>query len=78
MNDEGLLRILLADEGYDYDEDDDYDEALSLWAFDSAVPGICRDCQATTMSIEPDADSGWCHDCGGNNVVSGLILAGVM
>ena len=43
---------------------------------DSVCPAICmtEGCDYTT-EMEPDQDRGYCEACGGNTVVSALILA---
>ena len=52
---------------------------LEAAAFDSANPGICTkpDCDGT-IEVEPDQDKGWCPVCGGNTVMSALILAEII
>ena len=45
---------------------------------DSVCPAICcnpdnPECDYTT-EMEPDQDRGWCEACGGNTMVSGLVL----
>jgi|14BtaG_2_1085337.scaffolds.fasta_scaffold42212_2 hypothetical protein len=74
LSDADLLRLLAEDEGYDIDIDSDYFELGSEWTFSSVVPGICRECHATTSRCEPDATHNWCHACEGSTVVSGLEL----
>ena len=68
------LRALCAAEGFD-----SIDAMLEAATFDSVSPGICikPDCDGTT-EVEPDQDRGWCEACGGNTVVSALILAGII
>ena len=68
------LRALCAAEGVDSIE-----AMLEAATFDSVSPGICikPDCDGTT-EVEPDQDRGWCEACGGNTVVSALILAGII
>ena len=68
------LRALCAAEGFD-----SIDAMLEAATFDSVSPGICikSDCDGTT-EVEPDQDRGWCEACGGNTVVSALILAGII
>ena len=54
-------------------------EMLKAYATDSVSPAICteRDCSYTT-EMEPDQDRGYCEACGGNTVVSALVLAGLI
>ena len=68
------LRALCAAEGFD-----SIDAMLEAATFDSVSPGICikPDCDGT-MEVEPDQVRGWCEACGGNTVVSALILAGII
>jgi hypothetical protein len=65
---EELLQTLLDAEGLDFEE------AGDMWVMDSVCAGICRSCEAITTTIEPDQRHGWCHNCGENDVVSGLEL----
>jgi hypothetical protein len=46
---------------------------------DSVCPAICmtEGCDYTA-EMEPDQDRGFCEVCGGNTVVSALILAGLI
>ncbi|WP_156918473.1 hypothetical protein [Bradyrhizobium sp. Cp5.3] len=46
---------------------------------DSACPAICitEGCDHTA-NMEPDQDQGFCEACGGNTVVSVLVLAGLI
>ena len=54
-------------------------EMLKAYATDRVSPAICteRDCSYTT-EMEPDQDRGYCEACGGNTVVSALVLAGLI
>jgi len=54
-------------------------QMLQAAAFDSVVPGICRnkECNYTT-DVEPDCERGWCEECQANTVVSALMLAGII
>jgi predicted Zn-ribbon and HTH transcriptional regulator len=52
-------------------------EMLEQSLFDGIAPAICTECGYTT-DYEPDQDRGWCENCESNNVVSGLILAGII
>jgi hypothetical protein len=54
-------------------------EMLVEMAFESIVPGVCKDedCLAV-MDVEPDQDKGWCCVCHENTVVSCLRLWGVI
>ena len=55
------------------------DDLLQAAATDSVSPAICmkEGCDYTT-EMEPDQDKGYCEVCGGNTVVSALILAGLI
>ena len=46
---------------------------------DSVCPAICmtEGCDYTA-NMEPDQEEGYCEMCGGNTVVSALILAGLI
>jgi len=46
---------------------------------DSICPAICmtEGCDHTT-EMESDQDAGYCEACGGNTVVSALVLAGLI
>ena len=52
---------------------------LKACVTDSVSPAICTapDCSYTT-EMEPDQDRGYCEACGGNTVVSALVLAGLI
>ena len=56
-----------------------FDDLLRQAASDSVCPAICmtEGCDYTT-EIEPDQDEGYCEACGGNTVVSSLVLAGLI
>ncbi|GIW60351.1 MAG: hypothetical protein KatS3mg087_1417 [Patescibacteria group bacterium] len=45
---------------------------------DSVSPGVCRICLAVNAEIEPDARNGYCYECESNQVVSGLVLMGLI
>lgn len=56
------------------------DDLLLLAALsDSVCPAICttEGCDHTA-ELEPDQDQGFCEACGGNTVVSVLVLAGLI
>ena len=55
------------------------DDLLGAAATDSVCPAICmtEGCDYTT-EMEPDQDKGYCEACGGNTVVSVLVLAGLI
>ncbi len=55
----------------------DIDALLEAASFDSIVPGICLNCDATT-ECEPDARENWCPSCGAQRVVSCLVLADII
>ena len=46
-------------------------------AVDSVCPAICmtEGCEYTA-DMEPDQEEGYCESCGGNTMVSALVLAG--
>jgi hypothetical protein len=52
------------------------DDLLQAVATDSVCPAICmtEGCDHTAQ-MEPDQDEGYCEACGGNTVVSALVLA---
>ena len=53
-----------------------FDQLLRHVGGDSLCPAICmtEGCDHTT-EMEPDQDQGYCEACGGNTVVSALVLA---
>ena len=55
------------------------DQLLQQAAGDSVCLAICmtEGCDYTT-EMEPDQDEGYCEACGGNTVVSALVLAGLI
>ena len=55
------------------------DDLLQAAATDSVCPAICTTggCDYTA-EMEPDQDEGYCEACGGNTVVSVLVLAGLI
>ena len=55
------------------------DDLLQAAATDSVCPAICmtEGCNYTT-EMEPDQDRGYCESCGGNTMMSALILAGLI
>ena len=55
------------------------DDLIALSVADSVCPAICmtEGCDYTT-EMEPDQDEGYCEACGGNTVVSALVLAGLI
>jgi hypothetical protein len=57
----------------------DYEKLVAGEFFDSIFPGICMtDGCDHTCEVEGDQTEGYCEMCGGQTVVSALILAGVM
>ena len=56
-----------------------FDDLLQAAASDSVCPAICmtEGCNYTT-EMEPDQDRGYYESCGGNTMVSALVLAGFM
>ncbi|MGA7452206.1 MAG: hypothetical protein WBW73_13275 [Rhodoplanes sp.] len=55
------------------------DDLLAASVCDSVCPAICmtESCDYTT-EMEPDQQEGYCEACGGNTVVSALVLAGII
>jgi hypothetical protein len=55
------------------------EDLLELSVTDSLCPAICmtEGCDYTT-EMEGDQDEGYCEACGGNTVVSALVLAGLI
>ena len=55
------------------------DDLIKASVADSICPAICmtEGCNYTT-EMEPDQDAGYCEACGGNTVVSALVLAGLI
>ena len=55
------------------------DDLLQAAATDSVCPAICmtEGCNYTT-EMEPDQTRGYCESCGGNTMVSALILADII
>jgi hypothetical protein len=55
------------------------DDLLQAAATDSVCPAICmtEGCNYTT-EMEPHQDRGYCESCGGNTMMSALILAGLI
>lgn len=56
------------------------DDLLLLAALaDSTCPAICmtEGCDYT-VEMEPDQDQGFCESCGGNTLVSVLVLTGLI
>ena len=58
---------------------DDANEMIEAYAFESMVPGVCKDtdCLAVT-DVESDQDRGWCPVCNKTTIVSCLRLWGVI
>jgi hypothetical protein len=54
-------------------------DLLKASTADSVCPAICmtEGCDYTT-EMEPDQDAGYCEACGGNTMVSALVLAGLI
>lgn len=55
------------------------DDLLAMSIADSVCPAICmtEGCDYTT-AMEPDQEEGYREACGGNTVVSVLVLAGLI
>lgn len=58
---------------------DSLDDLLAIAALDCVCPAICmtEGCDHTA-EMEPDQAEGCCEACGGNTVVSVLVLAGLI
>ena len=55
------------------------DDLLAASVCDSVCPAICMtESCAYTTEMEPDQQEGYCEACGGNTVVSALVLAGII
>jgi hypothetical protein len=55
------------------------DDLLALSVADSVCPAICMTEECDFIAaMEPDQTEGHCEACGGNTVVSALILAGLI
>jgi hypothetical protein len=54
-----------------------FDDLLEAASTDSVRPAICmtEGCDFTA-EMEPGQDGGYCESCGGNTIVSTLVLAG--
>jgi hypothetical protein len=54
-------------------------DLLQAFGADSVCPAICmtEGCDYTA-EMEPDQREGYCEACGGNTVVSALVLAGLI
>ncbi|KRQ16280.1 hypothetical protein [Bradyrhizobium manausense] len=57
----------------------DLDDLLLAALLNGASPAICmtEGCNHTA-DMEPDQDQGFCEACGGQTVVSALVLAGLI
>jgi hypothetical protein len=55
------------------------DDLIKASFSDSVCPAICmtEGCDHTT-DMEKDQDAGYCEACGGNTVVSALVLSGLI
>lgn len=55
------------------------EDLLGALLNDSLCPAICmtEGCDHTD-ELEPDQDAGYCDACGGNTMVSALVLAGLV
>ena len=68
-----LLRLCEI-EGYDNVHD-----LVAAVAADAVCPAICMtEVCDYTAEMEPDQSEGYCEACGGNTVVSALVLAGLI
>jgi hypothetical protein len=52
-------------------------DLIQAVALDTVCPAICmtEGCEYT-VEMEPDQTEGYCESCGGNTMVSALVLAG--
>ncbi|MCP1747546.1 MULTISPECIES: hypothetical protein [Bradyrhizobium] len=57
----------------------DLDDLLLVALLKDASPAICmtEGCN-NTIDMEPDQDQGFCEACGGNTIISALVLAGLI
>ena len=54
-------------------------EMFKACVTDSVSPAICTERECSFIAeMEPDQDRGYCEACGGNTVVSALVLAGLI
>lgn len=69
------LQRIAADEGFA-----DVESLLAWAAREASCPGICvdPDCGRSCSHIEPDQRHGYCDHCGGETIVSCLVLAGLL
>jgi hypothetical protein len=65
------LAAIAQDEGFE-----SIDSLVEHFHVSSVMPGFCMHCTALTTRCEPDMREGWCHDCGGQDVKSVLVLVG--
>jgi len=56
---------------------EDDQEMLDAVGYDSVVPAICTECDAT-YDWEPDCEDALCEECDCTTVQSCLILAGII
>ena len=58
---------------------DDVHAMMEAYAFESVVPGVCKDkdCLAV-VDTEPDQDKGWCPVGNQNTIVSCLRFWGII
>ncbi len=65
------LAQLVKSEGFESE-----DALLEAAMLDSVSPAICIEMHCDYVTdMEPDQDAGYCEVCGGNTVVSALVLA---
>ncbi|MCW5714050.1 MAG: hypothetical protein KIT43_06025 [Bauldia sp.] len=65
---------LMKCEGYS-----DKEALLADATLDAVCHGICVNAHCTyTTEVEPDQEEGWCEICGGQTVVSVLVLEGLI
>jgi len=53
-------------------------EFLDEYGLESVMPGICVKCNTVSECCEPDLRDGWCQNCEGQGVKSGLVLLGYL
>jgi len=53
-------------------------EYLAEYAVEGIVPGICRKCGTVEYCCEPDAEHNFCKVCREREVVSGMVLMGII
>ena len=76
--DDLLIKVIMADQGFNPWSGDAYVHMMQQYVTESVVPGACRACTHVVDSCEPDARDNWCPRCNSSEVASVLVLMGVM